>query len=235
MLKLRLLTSGCTLVFASLISPSLLAASLTPFKATYTHELNAGISVSGEAVRELSQTENGDWLLAIEASAMVASIKETTRFTAKDHQIQPLEYDYQRRVLGKRRAAHLSFDWDSGKVTTDIDNKPWKMNIQPGVHDKLSYQMQLPLDLAQGAKQMRYEVADGGQIQTYQFKVVGEEQIQTPMGDFTAIKVARDRGEGSERETYLWLAPALDYMVVRLHQIESDGKEYSLLLKSLSQ
>lgn len=209
--------------------------SLTPYKAIYSNEMDVGISISGEATRELKQLDDGSWQLSIEASAMFASASEVSRFTVENNILKPIRYDYQRRVMGKRREASLTFDWENESVTTDIENQPWRMTISTGVQDKLSYQLQMRMDLAAGKEEMVYEVADGGKLQEYRFQVIGEETIDTPLGQLKAIKVERDRGEGSNRETYIWFAPELDFMVIRIHQVETDGKNYLLFLKRLEQ
>jgi hypothetical protein len=105
--------------------------------------------------------------------------------------------------------------------------------VPTGTQDKLSYQLQLRLDLLAGKTDMTYAVADGGKLKEYRFKVTGEEQIDTPYGRYNAVRVMRDRGEDADRETLIWLAPELDYLIVRLEQTESDGKTYALLLKNL--
>ena len=206
---------------------------LEPHRATYTNRIDAAISFSGDAVRELKQRDDQSWEVSIEASAMMASIRESSHFKVQDDTILPLQYDYNRRILTRNRDAQLRFDWDAGYVTTDIDDKPWRMAIEPGIHDKLSYQLQMPTDIKAGMDTLEYLVADGGQKQLYRFQVTGEDEIETPAGTFNAIRVERDRGEGSDRETLIWFAPELNYLVIRLEQIEPNGNRYALLLKDL--
>jgi hypothetical protein len=207
---------------------------LPPFKAVYTTEFDLGISLSGEAVRELRQDTGGLWHFSSEASAMMAGIREASSFNYRSGEmIRPLKYDYYRKVLGKSRSAHIDFDWPAGKVTTVVKDKPWKMVIGPGTQDKLSYQLQMRLDLKAGQQSMSYQVADGGKLKTYAFAVTGEEEVKTPYGTFNTVRVMRDRGEDADRETLIWFAPELDYLIVRLQQTESDGKTYALLLKNL--
>lgn len=224
-------------IAALLLSTSLSSTASTlvlePYRATYTNRVDAAISFSGEAVRELKQLENAEWELSVEASAMMANIRESSRVKLDSDFIFPLQYDYYRRILTRKRTAQLRFDWDANFVITDIDDKPWRMSIEPGIHDKLSYQLQMPADLKKGLHTLEYAVADGGQIQTYRFQVTGEEQVETPAGNFRAIRVERDRGKGSDRETLIWFAPELDYLVVRLEQIEPNGNRYALLLKNV--
>ncbi|RAU18444.1 DUF3108 domain-containing protein [Nitrincola tibetensis] len=231
---LALATLLLLLSFSSMSSAQAPIQSLQPFKATYSSEIDAALTISGEASRELTRMDNGDWKLSAVASAMMARAEETTQIRLADGVILPIHYHYHRRILGKRRTAELKFDWVEKKVTTDIDDKPWKMDISPGVHDKLSYQLQIPIDLAAGKTRLSYPVADGGRLQNYVFNVTGQERISTPAGDYDAVRVERDRGENSDRETFIWLAPELNYMIIKLTQIEPDGNRMSLLLKELS-
>ncbi len=230
-LTLATLLTGCLL--GSL--PAYADASQLPaFKATYTTAFDMGISLSGEAVRQLQQTENGQWRFSSEAAAMMAGISEVTRFNYYPSEpIQPVSYRYHRKVLGKSRKASVDFDWDKLSVTTVVKDKPWKMQVPTGTQDKLSYQLQMRLDLLEGKTDMSYAVADGGKLKEYRFKVTGEEEVDTPYGRYNAVRVMRDRGEDANRETLIWLAPELDYLIVRLEQTESDGKTYALLLKNL--
>ncbi|MCD8514208.1 MAG: DUF3108 domain-containing protein [Nitrincola sp.] len=217
----------------SALSQAATPLELEPYRATYTNRVDAAVSFSGEAIRELKQLDQQTWEVSVEASAMMANIREASRIKVVDGQIFPLQYDYKRRILTRNREAQLRFDWEAGQVTTDIDDKPWRMSIEPGVHDKLSYQLQMPHDLKMGLTRLEYTVADGGHLQTYIFQVTGKDEVETPAGTFIAIRVERDRGEDSDRETLIWFAPELDYLVVRLEQVEPNGNRFALLLKSV--
>lgn len=207
---------------------------LNSFKAVYTTAFDMGVSLNGEAIRVLKSLDNGSWSFSSEASALMAGISEKTRFTYQPSEhIKPLSYRYHRKVLGKSRKASVDFDWDSNRVTTVVKDTPWKMSVPEATQDKLSYQLQLRLDLMAGKTEMTYSVADGGKLKEYRFKVTGEESIETPFGTYNAVRVMRDRGENADRETLIWFAPELDYLIVRLEQTESDGKTYALLLKNL--
>lgn len=223
-----ILTFLCLLLPASLQA----AAPLKPYRAVYASQWDMGISFSGDAIRELKR-EGDDWSLSIKASALIASINESSQFNYQGDNIQPNRYEYHRKVLGKKRDAILQFNWSKRSVLNDIAEKPWSMDIPTGTLDKLSYQLQLRLDLISGKNQFEYQIADGGRLKTYRFKKLGEERVKTELGEYNAIKIQRDRGENSKRETYIWLAPELDYLIVKLHQTESGGKEYTLLLNKL--
>lgn len=225
---------SATLTTAIFFSPAALAADLgaiKAFQATYTVVSEGSVSLKGESTRSLRQNDKQQWLLQSQASALFASIKESSLFSVNQSQITPHQYSYNRKVLGKTRKANLSFDWQTQIVTNDVENKPWEMKVQPGVLDKLSYQLQLQTDVAAGKKELSYEVADGGRLKTYSFAVTGEETIETPAGSFKTIKVERVYKDNKDRQTLIWFAPALDFQLVKLFRQEKKDKTYSLLLK----
>lgn len=224
--------SSLLFVFAAL-SPAVSADTLTPFRANYTANLDAGVELNANAYRELRQQDDGSWVFDSTADAVLARQHEASHFTYSDNKIQPLEYRYERQLLGRERLVDLVFNWLKKQVTTTVEEKPWRMKVPSGTQDKLSYQLQLRLDLAAGKKDLVYQVADGGPLSEYHFRVIGEEMVETPAGNFKALKVERVRGVDAKRTTHLWFAPELEYLIVKLYQVESDGKEYGLLLNQL--
>ncbi len=227
-------TLFCSLALGCSLGTQAQAANdLKPFRALYESRLDVGVPLTLEAVRELRQQADGQWVLTSTAEAVIANIEESSRFRLKGSQVIPQKYNYHRKAFGKSRDAVLNFDWPNTRVTNNVDNKPWQMDVPAGTLDKLSYQIQIRMDLPGGQKKLSYPVADGGSLKQYDFEVLGTERVDTPAGSFNAIKVQRDRGDDAKRETYIWFAPELDYMIVKLYQIESDGKEVQLLLKMI--
>lgn len=231
--------SKALVVLSALLGLSLTAnaeeeITLKPFSASYEINWKSGISLNGNTVRKLSKNENGDWDFESKASAMFASVFESTQFKWQNNQIIPLKYHFKQSVLGKKRIADVSFDWEQLKVTNTVDDKPWKMPISEGVQDKLSYQLLLQQDLARGLEEFNYSVADGGKLKQYKFVVDGKEIVEAPIGSYEAIRIKRLRDAKKNRETFIWFAPELDYQIIKLHQIEKKDKSYTLLLKELT-
>jgi len=213
-------------------------AQLRPFQAIYTSQWDLGISLSGKAQRSLVKNDDGSYRLTTDASAMVASISESTLFKLIDDQIQPNHYRYQRKIFLKKRNVEVAFDWPNKKVKNTAGGSSWVMDIVPHTLDKQSVQLRLQLDLATApvieGKTYAYEVADGGLLKTYRFIADGEDIIETPLGNYKSVRIKRDRGENTERETWIWFAPELDYTIVRIVQKETDGKRYQLNLTQLT-
>ena len=107
-----------------------------------------------------------------------------------------------------------------------------RLPLNRGMLDKSTYQLALQQAVANGEKNVSYQVIDGDELDTYDFRVLGEERVRTQAGLIDAIKVERVRDPTkSARKTVLWFAKDWDFLLVRLHQVEKDGKEYQIMLK----
>lgn len=200
------------------------------YKATYN-----GLPVRAKGVRELSKLDNGQYLLVSKATAFFASVTEQTVFSlGPDNRVVPAEYQYRRTGIGRNRTTINTFDWNTTQVR-NVKDDAWTMAINADTQDKLSYQQQMQVDLAESWVEdgenpdLVYEVADDGRLKEYRFRVLGKEVTTTPAGEFESIKVTRVQ-EDRHRVTEFWLAPKHDFLLVRFEQEEEDGSGFKLLL-----
>lgn len=207
------------------------ALDLKPFSATYTADWKQ-VPVSGTAKRSLEKLDDGNWRLDFEASMLVASLNERSTFSLEGETFLPQSYRLKRSGLGKGKAIKHNFDWEAKQVVGEDRGDAVKLPLNRGLLDKSTYQVALQHAVAAGEKSMSYQVVDGDEIETYDFRVLGPEQVSTKAGQVDAIKVERVRDPTqSKRQTILWFATDWDYLLVRLHQIEKDGKEYQIMLE----
>ncbi|NQD92261.1 DUF3108 domain-containing protein [Pseudomonas sp. CrR25] len=207
------------------------AAELKPFSASYTADWKQ-VPISGSAERGLQALEDGRWQLSFEASMLVASLSEQSTFRVENGAFLPLAYRFERSGLGKGKEVEQDFDWTAKQVIGNDRGTPIRFPLNRGLQDKSTYQLVLQQDVAAGKKSMSYQVVDGDEIETYDFRVLGEEAVRTKAGLIDAVKVERVRDPTqSNRKTVLWFAKDWDYLLVRLHQVEKDGKEYQIMLK----
>ena len=207
----------------------------TPFRAVYEADYK-GLPIRATAIRELQQSAANQFILSSTATSFFASVSEVSNLTltVKNHLI-PIEYQYHRKGIGKNRHTALRFDWPAQRVIDEIQSTPWAMTIPTGTLDKLSYQLQMRYELLTAYQRgqpwptLAYQVVDGGELKTYRFEVLGEENVDTPIGRFSALKIARVRTD-SDRTTIFWLAPAYEFLLVRFLQEEQSGG-FELLLK----
>ena len=219
-------------ILAAFTLPStVIAADLQPFSASYTADWKQ-LPFSGKAERSLKQQEDGTWKLDFSASMLVASLNETSWLNLVNGDVQPKQYRYVRKGMGKAKKIKQDFDWTTQRATGVDRKSPINVTLIQGVQDKSSYQLALQRDIAEGKTSMSYQVLDGDDLDTYDFRVLGEEEVKTVVGTVDAIKVERVRDPTqSKRITILWFAKDWDYLLVRLQQVESDGKEYQIILE----
>ena len=163
---------------------------------------------------------------------LVASLSEVSTFRVENNAFLPLTYRFSRNGLGKSKEVEFDFDWTQKQIIGSDRGDQVRLPLNRGLQDKSTYQLVLQHDVADGKKSMSYQVIDGDEIETYDFRVLGEERVRTKAGVLDAIKVERVRDPTqSSRKTVLWFAKDWDYLLVRLHQVEKDGKEYQIMLK----
>ncbi|TDQ36156.1 uncharacterized protein DUF3108 [Thiopseudomonas denitrificans] len=207
------------------------AQPLQPFQASYTADWKQ-LPFTGTAERSLRQQADGNWELTFKASMLVAGVSESSIFRLQDNQLQPLHYKYDRTGLGKPKKSRQSFDWSTLQVSGKDKDGDYQLPLHAGVLDKSSYQLALQQDVAQGADSLSYIVLDGDDLDTYDFRILGDEAIETPLGTLNTVKVERVRDPGqNKRKTTLWFARDWGYLLVQLNQVERDGKEYTIMLQ----
>ncbi len=207
------------------------------FTAHYELLRNGKMKV-GEVKRTTAIQENGaitfesySKTTGLAALFIKDKITERTSFILDGNTIQPQDYLYDRKGGKRSRVVKLNFDWAKKSVTNAINGEPWQMEISPGTQDKLSYQLQLMIDLQANLTAFNYPVADGGTLKEYRFTLLGEETIKTPMGKIETIKIKRERAADSKRKTTIWFAKSLHYLPVRIKQGKSDDEFVTLEIK----
>ena len=211
--------------------PALATDALTPFSASYTADWKQ-LPVSGSAERSLKREGEDRWTLNFQASMLVASLSEESVFRVDNGALLPLSYRLNRSGLGKGKTVEQDFDWEQKQVLGNDRGDAVRFPLNRGLLDKSTYQLALQQDVASGKQSMSYQVVDGDEIETYDFRVLGEEVVRTKAGLIDAIKVERVRDPTqSARKTVLWFAKDWGHLLVRLHQVEKDGKEYQIMLK----
>ena len=216
--------------FALLALPVVQAADLQPFSASYTADWKQ-LPMSGTAERSLTKNANDTWTLSFKASMMIASLTEVSTLRVDKGALLPQSYNFERGGLGKTKKIDMAFDWSSKVVSGTDRGDVINLPINPGVLDKSTYQLALQKDVAAGKKSMSYQVVDGDSVDTYDFRVLGSEKVDTKAGKIDAIKVERVRDPTqNKRITVMWFAKDWDYLLVRLQQVETDGKEYNIML-----
>lgn len=231
------LTLTCLLLAIGLCHPAH-TAPLPDFSASY--ELRLGSLPIGTSTISLENSSDGGYRYESRSTPnkliswlFKDHLHETSRGTLAGDGVRPAEYHYNRSGGSRERTAELSFDWESMTVSNHVEDSRWKMDIPAGTLDKLASQLAMMLALRQGKTDITFKIADGGKLKDYRFRVVGQETLELPAGTFDTLKITKLRNN-KKRETYIWCAPALNYLPVRIWQREKDDAEYQSDLAEFS-
>jgi uncharacterized protein DUF3108 len=207
------------------------------FKADYTIRMK-GAQIA-QMTRHFSQQENGIYQYHSETrtTGLISLFRkdhiiENSNWELQADKLIPIDYYYDHSGGKKDRKVNISFDWEKNRITNSVDGSSWKMPTSPNIMDKLLYQLAIMYDLKAGKEALQYTVADGGKTKVYNFEILGEEILKTPLGELLTIKLERHK-PNSRRKSTLWCAKALDYLPVKVENIEKDGKITVALIKSL--
>ena len=226
-----LLTGTATVAVSSASEP----ITLTPYKAAYKTKA-MGMKLKIE--RELVATDEGYSLIS-KGSSMFAKIQESARFKLVGKQIQGIDYQYQLKSVVRRRR-EVIFLPETGVIRSlkkdEWTEHPWSETVL----DQLSQQEQLRLDLKLAARDaeippasLEFQVVDGPRIKDRTLKFIGEETLKTPMGDVLTLHYKQVRSAEAKRRSSVWIAPSLDYMMVRT-QHQEDDSVIEILLESVT-
>jgi len=232
------LTLTCLFLAASLWVP-VHATPLPDFSASY--ELRLGSLRIGTSTISLENRADGSYRYESRSTPtplvswlLKDKLQETSIGTLAGNRVRPDKYHYSRSGGKKEREAELVFDWQSMRVSNVVEGSRWEMDIPAGTLDKLASQLAMMLALDQGMTDITFKIADGGKLKEYRFRVVGKETLELPAGTFETVKITRLR-ENKKRETFIWCAPALNYLPVRIWQREKDDAEYTSDLETFSE
>ena len=208
------------------------ADTLEEFSAYYSATTNG---IRGTAERHLVKLKENNYRLNVSLEAKlggleVGDLEQASEFSFADGRIKPLTYSYQ--LSGVSSAVEtVVFDWDAMLALSANEKQSRSVSINNNTLDELSYQLALALDIeVPGETIYSYETVDGDALDKSSFRVLGEEIISTPLGDFRCVKLERDREASSSRTTTIWLALDWSNLLARIEQTSAFGLDITLEL-----
>ncbi len=206
----------------------------TPFSASYEVDYD-GIPFTATGTRSLEADPDGTLHFSSRVRTWLLKLKEEATMQLTDAgALRPLDYAYRMRGI-IRRTRYLEFDWAHGTVYRTGD-KSRSAPLEAPAFDPVSWQLALQRDLARGASTpgtlLCYPIADGGEVKVYEIIVRGPEQLELATGTEQTVYLERLHDpEDAPRSTRVWLAPARDWLLVKLEVVDDDGRMLQLSLK----
>ncbi|MGC7404627.1 DUF3108 domain-containing protein [Pandoraea pneumonica] len=154
--------------------------------------------------------------------------------------IAPARYVEKR---GRRAEYTTDFHRDGATPTLSFSRSGQTVPLAPGAQDRFSVMMQLagyargnPERYTQVGVTHEFTVVDTDSSEVWPVQYVGSETLQTPQGYLETRHFTRlPRRNGDERRVDIWLAPSLDWLPVRVKQIEPSGNEFELIFTQKAQ
>ncbi|MFH0341464.1 MAG: DUF3108 domain-containing protein [Chromatiales bacterium] len=220
-----------------LVSLTALAEIPQPFSVSYSLHTN-GLKV-GESVRALEKDKNGRYVFRSESRSsgiitlfLKDHVIEKSTWLLSGEDIHPQRYVY-RQSGSKNSVQTVRFDWRAKTIDNREDNKSWRLRLTPNLLDKLVYQIAVMRDLAAGQRSLSYQIVDGGEIKDYRFAYLGEEVVDTPLGQIRAVRLERKQGK-SKRSTTFWCAIRWRYLPVRVDTTLRNGRRITALIERVT-
>ncbi len=223
-----------TLTFAGLLLPFSSVAEPLPYRAIYEAK---ALGMTAEASRTQTRSPEGVFVLENRLSltilgANVGTAVETSEFTVNGNSVIAQHYHYDQTGISSSQET-IDFDWSAQKAQSRSDDGSWSFDLSPGVLDKLSYSVQLSMDLRESSTSpFRFQVLDEDEIKQHDYQILGEEELHTGVGKLKTVKIERVRDDDSQRRTTVWLAPEWDFLLIRLEQVSRNGTSTELQLES---
>lgn len=223
----RTFFSALTILLLTVSQVACTSTRLPPYEATYTTKLR-GIKIKG--VRKFESTGENSYRISWTAKALWMRLNEWSEFEIVDKKVRPVSYHYTRKGLGTDRPIHVYFDWDAMRANGSKGDNKYEFDLQPGVLDKLSYQVQMQLDLLADPqlKALEYSVANYSGLRSYRFDFATSETIDTRLGARDTLVFQREKKDSTIK---LWIAPQQNFLPVKIEQIE-DGDSNVVMIRS---
>jgi len=181
------------------------------------------------------RAEGSRYWADLEISAfLIGSRSQTSRGEIGPQGLMPLRFGDRRR--GGERAVHFDHAHQRIRFSNNTPDAP----LMAGAQDRLSVFLQLgallqarPTAYPEGG-QVRVQVAGTGGAEVWVFQVGPLQTLDLPSGAVSAVRLWRGPRRDHDSTVEIWLAPALQYLPVRVRVTEDDGAFADQVLRSTS-
>ncbi|HZD54355.1 MAG TPA: DUF3108 domain-containing protein [Woeseiaceae bacterium] len=196
------------------------SATLTPHRVEYA----VGISIlHGRLTTVVTKVDSGfmasSVIEPVGLSKLLAhgSIQESSYFVVDGRDVRPEQYRSIDTLSRENQHVTFDFNWYEETVKGTVNEQPIRFTLNGRVHDRVSIQYQLMLDLLNGGASERYFMLDGDEMKQLEVKSIGSRHVSVPYGEFEAIGI-QHRKKDSSRITTLWCVEELGFLPVIIEQ-----------------
>lgn len=197
------------------------AAAPDAFQATYS------VSAKGFEVGQMTATleyTNGTYTYAklTKPNALVAFLSGDTlveRSSGKRDGDKLIPNNYLQHHQSKRKERKDDFSFVTPtQVKGTYNGTSYELSVPAGALDMATLELAL-MDALKANQPLTYQVVSRGKVQDYNLRKMGKETLSVAAGDYECEKIEVQHAD-QERQTTLWLAPALNYAIVQIRHVE---------------
>jgi hypothetical protein len=155
---------------------------------------------------------------------------DRSRFHLEAGSIRPLEFWHEDGSRSGEGNLHIVFDWQRRIATVSDSATRRELTLPAAALDRGSLQVALMRDLVIGGEASHYLLADEDSVASYVYTDNGTATIETGAGSHDT-RVLMQQREGSSRSTWLWVAPELRFLPVRIEQRRSGEVQTAFILE----
>lgn len=161
------------------------------------------------------------------------SPRESSEFCVVDGRIVPKRFVYSNDKRSKDGFT-LDFDWAAHKVKAIKGGEVTLRELPDDTYDRFVIQLVVRQWVIQHAGEdkpapLEVKMVDHRRIKSYRFALTGREKVETPAGTFDTLLVERVDDPGNSLR--FWVAPARDYIPVKVQQIDDGELKLQMLLR----
>jgi len=211
-----LLLAACLLVADGAAAGN---AALRPYSAKYKTTAH-GLQLTLD--RELEENSDGSYTLTNGGSILVVGFHEMSVFRVQDNEVIPGTYVFQGTgLINRRREVHFTPGADT--IRSLYKDKWYELPYSAHTLDRMSQMEQVRLQLMNDPEPDRditVRIADGRKVKEYLLQFVARETLETPLGPLETLHFRRGHADPEERQSDTWMAPDLDYLMVKTVHVE---------------
>lgn len=223
----HILTAFVLLLFAAPTAAQPSTDGLTPFTVGYRINVSR-IPTPIKAELTLAPIEENRYQLRLEAQSLLLKNREETTFTWANCFPSTESYSHYFKGFRRERNYEMQFFNNPRRVVNRTqdkkkDNRSNTYLIDEDTLDELSMMLRARCLLQPGKTEYEITTAYGDKLRTHHVLIAGEEELKTPLGVLNTIRIEKRRHADSSRSTVFWLAPEMDYLLIRARHIEAPG------------
>ena len=214
------------------------------FSANYVLKM-FGIAIA-RITYSLEHTESGLSITQSTRPAGIAALLRTdiidvhSDMITSNGEVLLVNYDYKHRDDEKDRDVSFKINWQqnnnfgmTGNVTGIYEGKIIDITIDSPVWDPLSIQVPIMIDANKSMPPHVHGLFVKGEFKYYLFENHGIENIKFGGKQFSAVKIVGKETE-RDRAMYVWLAPELNNIPVKIEQWKEGKLKSTVLLESVT-